>query len=85
MKKDDANEGTEGNAIRLLCQKTPGAKCFGRFRTHYSVLSAVTGSFFAAFFDGIRPPMSVRTTLSTMRMIAPVVGRMALTDVVPVR
>ena len=55
---------------------------FGRQRTRfvcYSVRRAVTGSFFAAFLAGIRPPSRVSRTLRTIRMIAPGRGRRALT------
>ena len=45
----------------------------------YSVLSAVTGSLFAAFFDGISPPISVSTTLSAIRITAGTGGSTALT------
>ena len=45
----------------------------------YSVRSAVTGSLFAAFFDGISPPSNVRTTLNKISMIAGTIGRTAFT------
>ena len=51
----------------------------------YSVRSAVTGSLFAAFFDGIRPPIRVRTTLGAIRTSAGTSGREALTFVVSAR
>ena len=51
----------------------------------YSVRSAVTGSFFAALRDGIRPPISVRITLRMTRITAPCAGRIAFTSGVPVR
>ena len=44
----------------------------------YSDLSAVTGSFFAAFFDGISPPISVSITLNTIRISAATGGILAL-------
>ena len=36
----------------------------------YSVLNAITGSFFAAIFDGISPAISVRETLITTKIKA---------------
>lgn len=49
----------------------------------YSVRKAATGSFLAAFFDGIKPPISVRNTLNTIKIIALETGSCALTLVVP--
>ena len=40
------------------------------FFNFYSVLKAVTGSLFAAFLEGINPPIRVRTTLSRIRISA---------------
>lgn len=51
----------------------------------YSARSAATGSFFAAFLDGIRPPISVRMTLRIISRIALPTGRTALIPVEPVR
>ena len=53
--------------------------------TVYSARSAATGSFFAAFLDGIRPPISVRMTLRIISRIALPTGRTALIPVEPVR
>ena len=50
----------------------------------YSLLSANTGSFFAACFDGIRPPIKVKMTLKTTSIIAPWTGSTALISVFPV-
>lgn len=50
----------------------------------YSVRRAVTGSFFAAFLEGIHPPISVNIILSRTRITAPVIGRTAFTSVAPV-
>ena len=44
----------------------------------YSVLNAVTGSFLAAVFEGMIPPISVRTTLKITSTIAPSTGNTAL-------
>ena len=49
------------------------------YELFYSVRSAVTGSLFAAFFDGISPPISVSTTLSAIRITAGTGGSTALT------
>ena len=51
----------------------------------YSLLSANTGSFFAACFDGINPPIRVRITLKTTNMIALFVGSTALIAIFPVK
>ena len=50
----------------------------------YSVLSAVTGSFLAAFLAGIRPPINVRIILKTIKMIALITGSAAFTSTEPV-
>ena len=47
--------------------------------TDYSERNAVTGSFFAAFFAGIRPPMIVNIILSPIKNKALVKGKDALT------
>ena len=44
----------------------------------YSVLSATTGSFFAAEDAGTRPEMSVRPTLSIIKRIAWFTGSEAM-------
>ena len=51
----------------------------------YSVLSAVTGSLFAAFLDGISPPSKVSTTLNPTRITAAIGGSAALTFTSPAR
>ena len=53
--------------------------------TVYSALSAATGSFLAAFLDGINPPISVRITLRTISKTALPIGRTALISAAPVR
>ena len=40
----------------------------------YSVLNANTGSFLAAFFDGIIPPINVKITLNIISTIAAGIG-----------
>ena len=50
----------------------------------YSVRRAVTGSFFAAAREGMRPPSSVSTTLSATRMPAAFMGITALRPGIPV-
>ena len=47
-------------------------------KINYSVLSAITGSFFAALLDGINPAINVSRTLIAIRMIAAGTGRTAL-------
>lgn len=54
----------------------------GVFRA-YSVLSAITGSFFAAFFAGSRPPRMVITMLMAIRMIDDCNGSCAVRSVRP--
>lgn len=48
------------------------------FLIFYSVLNANTGSFFAAFFEGISPPINVKTTLNIINVIAPLTGNTAV-------
>ena len=50
----------------------------------YSVRSAVTGSFAAAFLEGIKPPSKVNAILSRIRITAPMTGSEALTASEPV-
>ena len=47
----------------------------------YSVLRASTGSFLAAYLDGIIPEIRVRTMLITTRITAPATGRVAFSSV----
>lgn len=47
-------------------------------KINYSVLSAITGSFFAATLDGNRPAISVRQTLIAMSITAALTGIEAL-------
>lgn len=49
-------------------------------KINYSVLSAITGSFFAATLDGNRPAISVRQTLIAMSITAALTGIEALID-----
>ena len=44
----------------------------------YSLLSASTGSFLAACLDGIKPPIKVKITLKTTRIIAAPIGNTAV-------
>ena len=48
------------------------------FAFYYSVLSASTGSLFAALLAGIRPEMRVRTMLRAIRRIACLGSRVAM-------
>ena len=48
------------------------------YKINYSVLSAITGSFFAATLDGNRPAISVRQTLIAMSITAALTGIEAL-------
>ena len=48
---------------------------------HYSVLKAVTGSCFAAFLDGINPPINVRITLNITSIVPPLNGSTAVMSV----
>ena len=52
---------------------------------YYSVLSAATGSFFAALLEGIRPEMSVRPILMNTRITATITGSCAVRLGIPVR
>ena len=61
---------------------TYGASAKQGLIAHYSVRSAVTGSLFDAFFDGIRPPRSVKRILSKISTSAGTTGSTALTSVV---
>ena len=54
------------------------------FAVDYSVLSATTGSFFAALLEGIIPAKSVRSTLITTRTSAPSQGSIARRFAIPV-
>ena len=48
------------------------------YKINYSVLSAITGAFFAATLDGNRPAISVRQTLIAMSITAALTGIEAL-------
>ena len=50
---------------------------------NYSVLSAMTGSFFDAIFAGTSPAITVRSTLKMMSIAAPSGGREAI-EAIPV-
>ena len=67
----------------IVSGSVQGAYC-PLVRRRYSVRSAVTGSLFAAFREGISPPSSVSRTLKAIRMIAPLTGQEGV-DVVGVR
>ena len=44
---------------------------------NYSLLSAITGSFFAAAFAGIRPAINVSNMLIATKIIEPKIGKFA--------
>ena len=52
---------------------------------YYSVLSATTGSFFAALLDGIMPDINVSNTLITTKIAATPIGNTAFRWAIPVR
>ena len=54
------------------------------FYLFYSVLNANTGSFLAAFFDGIIPPINVKITLNIISTIAAGIGSTAVISGFPV-
>ena len=56
-----------------------------QYYNSYSVRNAVTGSLFAAFLEGIIPPMSVNSTLIRINIIAYPTGSTALISLVPAR
>lgn len=47
---------------------------------NYSLLRAITGSFFAAIFEGINPAAMVSSALMRIRITAPDTGRAARPD-----
>ena len=49
----------------------------------YSLRNAETGSLLAALLEGMIPPIKVRTTLSTTKIIPPATGKEALTSTLP--
>ena len=51
----------------------------------YSLLSATTGSFFAALLEGIMPAMSVKSMLIRTSVTAAGTGRNAFRLLIPVR
>ena len=51
---------------------------------NYSLLSAITGSFFAALLDGIIPDIRVRQTLINTSITAPAKGKTAFRVAIPV-
>lgn len=70
--------------------KTPyrlaiSCKAFYINSAYYSVRNAVTGSFLAAFLDGISPPIRVNAMLKRISTTAPTIGSAALTSVDPVK
>ena len=60
-------------------------RSFYKREPFYSVLSAVTGSLFAAFLEGIIPPRSVSNTLKAINITAPLTGRKAVISLVLAR
>ena len=62
-------------------QNTRDCKAAGKFML-YSVLSAITGSFLAAIFEGNNPATSVKTTLITTNTNATPGSRMAAPEIV---
>ena len=52
---------------------------------YYSVLSATTGSFFAAILEGISPAIRVSAMLIKTRAVAPETGRIADSESISVR
>lgn len=64
-----------GNRKRIAAVTKTAAILF----LSYSFRSAVTGSLFAAFLDGISPPIKVRNTLSRISTMAGSAGSTALT------
>ena len=46
--------------------------------SYYSLLNANTGSFLAACFDGIKPPIKVNITLNITNIVAATVGKTAV-------
>ena len=76
-------------------KKTPIFRCFftvflddfdlflSNFALNYSVRSAITGSFLAAAFAGIKPLISVNTTLMITIVTAERIGKDA-SDAIPV-
>lgn len=49
------------------------------FYKFYSLLKAITGSLFAALFEGIKPEIMVNPTEITTRTIPPINGSLAAT------
>ena len=45
---------------------------------NYSVLNAITGSFFAAYLEGINPAINVKNILITTNIIPPANGNLAI-------
>ena len=80
----------EGTARRLRkaarrFRKTARRLRAGQPPAAYSVRRAATGSLLAALRDGMIPPISVSTMLSTIRITAGTAGRTALMSFVPAR
>ena len=71
--------------VRAAMRTAHGINAARCTRPAYSVRSAVTGSLFAAFLDGISPPTSVKRTLRRISTAAGAAGSTALTSVVPAR
>ena len=49
-----------------------------QMNSFYSLLNASTGSCFAAFLDGIIPPINVRIVLNTIKIIPAINGSTAV-------
>ena len=68
--------------LYFICYFLYTSLCATPHTLFYSVLSAVTGSLFDAFLDGIKPPINVSTTLNAISTNAGITGNTALTAVV---
>lgn len=68
------------DVVNFFCCKLFHSDYLLGSKINYSVLSAITGSFFAATLDGNRPAISVRQTLIAMSITAALTGIEALID-----
>lgn len=66
------------DVVNFFCCKLFHSDYLLGSKINYSVLSAITGSFFAATLDGNRPAISVRQTLIAMSITAALTGIEAL-------
>ena len=71
--------------LLLLYDKAELSSRLCLVNNYYSLLSAETGSFLAAFFAGIKPPINVRITLNAIRITALIAGNVAFTSAEPKR